>query len=271
MHKKITSLKDRMADGPTFGMNIYSTACMPIEVAGNWGLDFVFIDAEHTALGVDKDMEKLILAANYAAIHSLVRVRGTLEWDIRKALEMGAAGVIVPQVHSAGQMREIIRCSKFPPSGRRGGDSSVRSANYAGPGFDWARYTQEENARSVIVPMAESYEFFDNIDEILDVEGIDAVHFGPADYSLSRQLPVDYRLGNPEVQARLALLIEKCHRRSIQVMVPCFPADTETARRLLDMGCDMLLMGSDLSWLNQAGQHIAAIQEKFQGTQHAGA
>ena len=82
-------LKTRMARGTTFGMNIYSTASMPIEVAGNWGLDFVFIDAEHTALGLDRDMEKLLLAANCAAIPALVRVRGTLEWDIRKALEMG--------------------------------------------------------------------------------------------------------------------------------------------------------------------------------------
>lgn len=255
-----TSLKARMARGTTFGMNIYSTACMAIEVAGNWGLDFVFIDAEHTALGVDSQMEKLLLAANSAAIPGLVRVRGTLEWDIRKALEMGAAGVIVPQVHTAAQMREIIRYSKFPPLGRRGGDSSVRSAGYAGPGFDWATYTQAENTRSVIVPMAESYEFFDNIDEILDVEGIDAVHFGPADYSLSRQLPVDYRLGNPEVLQRLQLLIEKCHARSIQVMVPCFPADQATAQRLIEMGSDMLLMGSDLSWLNQAGQQISAVK-----------
>jgi len=257
------TLKALMAASNTFGMNIYSTSAMAIEVAGNWGLDFVFVDAEHTSLGVDRDMEKLILAAKCAGIHSLVRVRGTLEWDIRKALEMGASGVIIPQVHTAEQMRSIIRYSKFPPLGRRGGDSSVRSANYAGPGFDWASYTQAENARSVIVPMAESYEFFDNIDEILDVEGIDAVHFGPADYSLSRQLPVDYRLGHPEVLARLQLLIEKCHARAIQVMVPCFPADGETARRLIDMGSDMLLMGSDLSWLNQAGQRIADVREQI--------
>lgn len=257
------TLKQRMARGTTYGMNIYGTASMPIEVAGNWGLDFVFIDAEHTSLGIDRDMEKLILAAKCSNIHSLVRVRGTLDWDIRKALEMGASGVIIPQVHTAEQMRSIIRCSKFPPMGRRGGDSSVRSASYAGPNFDWSTYIQAENERTVIVPMAESYEFFDNIDAILDVEGIDAVHFGPADYSLSRQLPVDYRLGDPEVLSRLQLLIEKCHARGIQVMVPCFPVDDETARRLIEMGSDMLLMGSDLSWLNQAGQRISAIRREI--------
>lgn len=259
-----STLKQLMARSPTYGMNIYGTSSMAIEVAGNWGLDFVFIDAEHTSLGVDRDMEKLLLAAKCSGIHSLVRVRGTLEWDIRKALEMGASGAIIPQVHNAEQMRTIIRYSKFPPMGRRGGDSSVRSANYAGPNFDWGSYTEAENERSVIVPMAESYEFFDNIDEILGVEGIDAVHFGPADYSLSRQLPVDYRLGNPEVAQRLEQLIEKCHARSIQVMVPCFPADGETAKRLLDMGCDMLLMGSDLSWLNHAGRSISAVKQQLQ-------
>lgn len=74
-------------------------------------------------------------------------------------------------------------------------------------------------------------------------------------------MPVDYRLGNPEVLQRLQVLIEKCHARGIQVMVPCSPADCETARRLVDMGSDMVLMGSDLSWLNQAGQHIAVVKQ----------
>jgi len=65
------------------------------------------------------------------------------------------------------------------------------------------------------------------------------------------------------VLSRLQLLIEKCHARGIQVMVPCFPADDETARRLIEMGSDMLLMGSDLSWLNQAGQRISAIRREI--------
>ncbi len=81
---------------------------------------------------------------------------------------------------------------------------------------------------------------------------IDAVHLGPADYSLSRQLPVDYRLGNLEVAQRLELLIDKCRARSIQVMVPCFPADGETAKRLLDMGC------------NHAGRSISAVKQQLQ-------
>ncbi|MEQ4617057.1 MAG: aldolase/citrate lyase family protein [Corticimicrobacter sp.] len=258
----LLTLKDKLRHEQliTYGMNIYSGSCMPVETAGHHGLDFVFIDTEHTALGVDGQLEKMLLAARVAGVDALVRVSGTIEAEIRTSLELGATGVIIPQVHNAEQMRAIIRMSKFPGMGRRGGDSSVRSARFAAAGFDWQAYTESENARTVIVPMAESHEFFDDIDAILDVPGIDAVHFGPADYSLSRNLPVDYRMRHPEVRARLEELLEKCHARSIKVMVPCAPADLEQARELVALGCDMLIMGSDLYWLNQAAQHAAQVR-----------
>jgi 4-hydroxy-2-oxoheptanedioate aldolase len=202
-------------------------------------------------------MEKLLLAARATQIAALVRVRGTIEPDIRKALELGATGVIIPQVHSGEQMRAIIRAAKFPPLGRRGGDSSVSSASFGGQGFDWAKYATDANRNSLIIPMAESFEFFDNIDDILMVEGIDVVHFGPADYSLSRGIPVDYSMRHPEVQERLLFLIDKCHAKGIKVMVPCAPAEESSARQLIEMGCDMLIVGNDVHFLN-AGCRSAA-------------
>ena len=58
-----------------------------------------------------------------------------------------------------------------------------------GPGFKWSSYTQSANDNTLVIPMAESFEFFDNIDEILEVEGIDVINYGPADYSLSPRDP----------------------------------------------------------------------------------
>ena len=57
-----------------------------------------------------------------------------------------------------------------------------------GPGFQWSAYMEHENATRLVIPMAESFEFFDNIDDILGVEGIDVINFGPADYSISRRI-----------------------------------------------------------------------------------
>lgn len=252
------TLREKLRAGkPTFGMTMYTGASAVVEIAGNWGLDFAFIDAEHTPVNIDQTMERLILSAKVSGIAPLVRVRGTIEWDIRKSLELGAAGVIVPQVGTADQARAIVRAAKFPPMGRRGGDASVRAAGFGGPDFKWSSYTQGSNAETLVIPMAESYEFFDNIDAILEVPGIDVINFGPADYSLSRLIPIDYSMSNPEVNDKLDELIAKCHPRGIKVMAPCIPPTAENAVRLAQKGVDMIIMGNDVLFLNQGCRNAA--------------
>ncbi|SDB59020.1 HpcH/HpaI aldolase family protein [Bauldia litoralis] len=266
MEKQRKSIREKFADGePTFGMTIYTGVSATVEIAGNWGLDFAFIDAEHTSVDVDQQMEKLILSAKVSGIAPLVRVRGTIEWDIRKALELGADGVIVPQVGTADQARAIVRAAKFPPHGRRGGDGSVRAAGFGGPGFQWSSYTRAQNESTLVIPMAESFEFFDNIDEILEVEGIDVINFGPADYSLSREIPIDYSMSNPEVTARLDELIEKCRKRDIKVMAPCIPPTAENAAKLAAQGVDMIIMGNDVMFLNEGARRAAEAAKSVTG------
>lgn len=252
------NLRDKLGQ-PTFGMNVYSGTPAAVEIAGNWGLDFVFIDAEHSVLGLDLPMERMILAARTAGIAPLIRVPDSDATGLRKALELGAEGVIVPQVHDAAQMRAIVAATKFPPLGRRGGDSSVRSAGYGGPGFDWAGYAAQANRETLLIPMAESPEFFDNIDDILSVPGIDAVHFGPADYALACGIPVDYSMHQPQVRQAMRLLISKCHARKIRVMLPCFPQEHEQLIELLAEGADMLLVGNDIAFLNAGCQRAAKL------------
>jgi 4-hydroxy-2-oxoheptanedioate aldolase len=260
------TLTQKLRSGkPTLGMTMYSGSNAAIEIAGNWGLDFAFIDAEHTAVNVDTHLEKLILAAKLSGIAPLIRTRGTIEWDIRKSLELGAAGVIIPQVNTAEQAKAIVRAAKFPPLGRRGGDASVRAAGFAGPNFKWSTYTQSANDESLVIPMAESFEFFDNIDAILDVEGIDVINFGPADYSLSRLIPIDYSMSNPEVNEKLDELIEKCHARGIKVMAPCIPPTPENAIKLAEKGVDMIILGNDVMFLNQGCQRASEAMKAVNG------
>ncbi|HMN86463.1 MAG TPA: aldolase/citrate lyase family protein [Bauldia sp.] len=260
------TIREKLAAGePTFGMTMYTGATAVVEIAGNWGLDFAFIDAEHTPVDVDQHMEKLIMAAKLSGIAPLVRVRGTIEWDIRKSLELGAAGVIVPQVGTADQARAIVRAAKFPPLGRRGGDASVRAAGFAGPGFKWSTYTEGQNASTLVIPMAESFEFFDNIDEILDVEGLDVINFGPADYSLSRRIPIDYSMSNPEVNDKLDELIAKCRPRGLKVMAPCIPPTAENAVKLAEKGVDMIIMGNDIMFLNEGARRASEAAKAVTG------
>lgn len=253
------------AGRPVFGMNVYSGSPAAVEIAGAWSLDFVFIDAEHSVLGLDLPMERMLLAARLAGIAPLVRVPDSGPTGLRKALELGATGVIVPQVHDAAQMRAIVEAAKFPPLGRRGGDSSVRSAGWAGPGFDWVEYAARSNRETLVIPMAESREFFDDIDAILAVPGIDAVHFGPADFALSNGLPVDYSMHEPVIREAMQLLVAKCREKGIHVMLPCAPTTPEHAAELFAAGGDMLLVGNDIGFLNQGCRVASGIATALKG------
>ncbi|MDH4572860.1 HpcH/HpaI aldolase family protein [Salinicola acroporae] len=256
-------------DKDVFGINVYSASPAAIEIAANWGLDFVFIDTEHSPVGVDSALERLILASRAAKIAPLVRVPDSNPVLLRKTVEMGAEGVIVPQIRSAEQVASVVDSMKFPPLGRRGGDGSVRSAVYASRDFGWADYIQQENQRCKVIPMAENIEFFDQIDEILAVPGIDAIHFGPADFALSYGCAVDYTMDTSSLRDVVELLAAKCNERKIKIMLGCFPTNRTKLEILRRLGASMFLVGNDIAFINQGLAKITDDLELPKESNHA--
>jgi 4-hydroxy-2-oxoheptanedioate aldolase len=249
-------LSEKLKKRPVFGMTIYTGSPAIIEALGHWGFDFAFIDAEHTAMGIDRDMEKLVMAAQISGVSPLVRVARIDEVEIRKALEMGAEGVIIPHVRTKEEAEICVRGAKFPPKGRRGVDGTVKAARFSARGFNWEQYIQESNDNTMVLPMAEDYEFMDNIDAIMDVPGIDAINFGPADFASSKCLKTFYKLDEPTIQAALKEVLEKARKRNIHVMAPVIPPNAEKLKAAIDMGVDMLIMGSDMLNYNNACANI---------------
>ncbi|WIY53907.1 aldolase/citrate lyase family protein [Devosia sp. YIM 151766] len=241
-------------------MTLYTGLPFAVEVLGNWGLDFAFIDTEHANFRLGgPDLERMILAAKIKGVSPLIRVPGILEHDIRKAYEMGADGVITPQIRTAAEMRQIVATSKFPPFGIRGGDGAVRSATWNGPKLDWPTYLRTSNENTLVIPTAENTDFFDNIDEILAVEGIDIVNFGPLDFAISAGVDIDPSFTGDTVLPALELLIKKCHARNIKVMSTCVPATGDHAERLVKMGVDLLIVGVDLALMNQGARYAREV------------
>lgn len=248
-------LKNVMEERPVFGMTIYSGSPAVIEILGNLGFDFAFIDMEHAPLQM-AELREVILAARMAKISPLVRVAFPDEIQIRKVLELGAEGVIIPHVRTKGDMEICVRGAKFPPVGRRGYDSSVRSACYGSGDYVAADYINNSNSTELVIPMAEDYEFIDNIDEIFSVNGIDAINFGPADYALSKNIRVFYDMNQPDVQQALDQVLKYAKEKQVSVMAPAVPPTPEKVDALIQRGVNMIICGNDLLCLQTIASGI---------------
>jgi 4-hydroxy-2-oxoheptanedioate aldolase len=247
-----------MKTGPVFGFAVFTGALCVIEAIGNWGYDFVYLDVEHTSLGVGPEIERQIMAARLAGIPAVIRLTGTDEVDIRKVLEMGAEGVVIPHICTRDDIAGVVRAAKFPPLGRRGAESNVRAAGFGGPGFSWQEYIRKSNEESLIIPMAEDYEFAENVDDILSVEGIDAINFGPIDYSLSANLPIGYKIDHPSLYKDYQKIESKARAKGISIMCPVVPATQENARDMIAKGVNMLILGNDMHHFQNACKNIMA-------------
>jgi 4-hydroxy-2-oxoheptanedioate aldolase len=244
---RVNKLRRKLAgDKPIFGMAFYSQSLAIMEIIGHSGFDFVFIDCEHTPLGIDAQLENVLRAADYAGLGTVVRVKGNDEHMVRNALEFGADAVCVPHIRSAADAERAVSFAKFPPWGVRGAAGDVRASHYAAGAFDWKAYVEQSNKDTLIVPLAEDREFFDNIDEILAVKGVDMVNIGPLDLAMSLGLGALTRTDVPEVQSRFDLLLRKTAEKGIHVLCPALPTTLEQAKKLAAAGAKAILLRNDL-------------------------
>ena len=244
-------LKENLKKRPVFGMTSYTHCVELIEAMGYYGLDFVFIDAEHTIVGAE-NLEKCVMAARGAGIAPIVRITKPDEIQVRKYYEMGAEGIIVPHVKTKKDMEIINEGAKFPPLGRRGFDIHVRSAGRAA-GFDFnpVAYIDHCNDTELVIPMCEDFEFIDNMEEILSVGNIDAVNFGPADFAMSLNIRRFYDMTITEVNEGYKKLVDRCRPAGINIMNYVYPFDgdlnpTDSVKKAVESGCNMPILGNDL-------------------------
>ena len=177
------------------GMFIGVAAPPLVEMCGHAGVDFVIVDNEHGPAGIEST-EHMLRAARASNVIPVVR---TLEADILRVLDIGASAIQVPQVNTAEQARRIVAAAKYPPIGTRGAAFSTRAAGYGFFGGD--QHVTDSNAGTAIILMTETRQAIDHLDEILAVEGIDAIFFGPNDLSFSLGHPG--QMGHPEVIAAI--------------------------------------------------------------------
>ena len=173
------------------------------EILAALQFDWLFVDAEHGPLETRELLG--ILQAVGERTACIVRVPEAAELPIKKVLDLGAHGIIVPQVNSAEQAADVVRWARYAPEGARG----VGLARAHGYGLRFREYVSAANREIAVIVQAEHVRAVENIDAIVRVPGVDAVLLGP--YDLSASLGMMGQIDSPEVVAAIDRVTHACN------------------------------------------------------------
>lgn len=209
------------------------------ELAGYLGYDCLWLDMEHKPCS-QMDVFQMIQGARVSNIDCLVRVRKQGYLDYFRALEDGAAGIMVPHVKTAEEAQYIASNAKYPPIGRRGIDLAGADSRYM---LDGGKANMEfANRETFVMIQIEDREALDNLDDIAAVEGIDAFFVGPQD--LSASLGVFGEPNSPLMDEAIQKIAAAAKKNGKWWGMPA--GNTAAAQKYLDMGASFLNYSSDL-------------------------
>lgn len=150
------------------------------------GYDFILIDMEHGAYHMET-IADLIRGAKSSGIAPIIRVPRLETFFISRVLDAGAEGILVPMTSTAEEAKAIVRYSKYPPLGNRGFGAQTGQTDYKP--LKASDFMREANENTLVIAQIETKEAIENIDQILEVEGIDVGLIGPNDLSISMGIP----------------------------------------------------------------------------------
>ncbi|WP_044957862.1 HpcH/HpaI aldolase family protein [Halarchaeum acidiphilum] len=244
------TFRERLMDGETVvGTFQLLDSAMVAEMTGVAGMDFTILDQEHGPLTAETSVG-LCAAAENGGAAPIVRVRNNTESEIQRALDIGAAGVEIPQIETREDAEAAVEHARFDPLGSRGLSPYVRAGGYTG-GDD---YTEEQNEAVTVIVHIEGERGVENLDEILAVEGIDVLFLGP--YDMSQSLGIPGQVGDERVES---LMTEVCERaEEAGKVVGTFADDAAIANKWIDAGVQYVAMSVDGAIVTKAFEDAIA-------------
>lgn len=241
------SFRGRLHGGETLlGTMVTLASPAAAELLAGLGFDWLFVDGEHGALGSAEILAILQAADRDAAC--VVRVPAADEVPVKQVLDLGASGIIVPQVNTAEQAADVVRFARYSPAGARG-VGLARAQRY---GFGFDEYLARANDDIAVIVQAENQRAVDNIESIVRVDGIDAVFLGP--YDLSASLGKAGRVDDPDVVDAIDHVIRVC----LDAGVPLgyFGVDAQAVASFAERGCTLICAGVDTLFLGGGASRL---------------
>lgn len=236
---KSNPIKALLAQGkPTIGSWVTMGSLPAAEIMSLVGFDWLLVDCEHGPMDFEK-AQALFQAIDASYCAPFIRVADNDAALIKRALDIGAMGVIVPMVNDRASAERAVRAAKYPPEGIRG-IGAGRAQRY---GLDFEDYLERANEEIMVILQIEHRSAVEHIDEIVAVPGIDVLFIGPADLSGS----YGYKRLHSDLPVEVAEAIDKVvtSARRAGVALGMWVADAEATNQRIEQGFQFLGLAAD--------------------------
>ena len=229
-----------------------------VEIMATAGFDWLTIDLEHAAIDISQVMN-LVGWIQGKGMKALTRVSKNEEVIIKRVLDAGVDGVIVPTVKNAEEAKMAVEFVKYPPKGKRGVGLN-RAQNY-GIGFE--EYKEWLDKEVVVIAQIEHIESVNNLETILAVDGIDGIIVGPYDLSASMGMPGNYE--HPDVQNALAIIDKVTLKSGKPLGFHVIQSDYLKLKEKIDKGYTFLAFSLDFFFLgDKAREQMGLLKSVIQ-------
>jgi 4-hydroxy-2-oxoheptanedioate aldolase len=236
---RTNNLKRKLATGKrACGALVEFASPELIEILGHLGYDCIFLDAQHCGLNPET-ARGLIRAADVTGMTSLVRVPKNDPAIILEYLEVGAGGIIVPNILDRAETEAMVAAMKYPPVGIRGGFGRSRAANYGITQSQVDHFTKT-NDEVLCIPLVEDEAALRNLPEICGTPGVDIVLTGPGDMALSMGIPGGWK--DPRVQAAVSQVLAAAKTAGKPGMI--LALDAANGRALYEQGFQLIMVSA---------------------------
>lgn len=242
--EKIRHIRRSLQSGkPSIGSWIQIPHPSVAEIMGQAGYDWVAVDMEHGSIGVQQ-LPDIFRALELGGTLPLARIAQGEIKDCKQALDAGAGGVIVPMIESAEQLTKARDACRWAPAGSRGVGFS--RANLFGANFE--AYKEEAQA-PLLVAMIEHARAVENLAEILQVEGLDAVMIGP--YDLSASMGLTAKFDSPKFMAAMERIRILCAQYNIPCGAHVVAPDADVLKQRIAEGYRFIAYSIDAVFLTK--------------------
>ncbi len=241
-----STFRSKLQQGETLFGSIVSMPCAAsAEILADVGYDWLFVDAEHGPLGTN-EMATIIQAVDHR-IPCVVRVTTAEEAQIKRALDLGATGIIAPQVNTAEHAAAVVSYCRYAPEGARG----VGIGRVHGYGTKFQSYVDKANQETTVIVQIEHIDAVHAVESIVQVPGIDAILLGP--YDLSASLGKMGKVDDPEVVSAIDRVTQAC--KKINMPLGYFGVSAEAVQTYKEKGYTLLVTGTDALFMIESAQH----------------